>query len=194
MKGNARILAVVVFAIGLALLALQAIVLHLFGQPAICTCGYVKLWESAVLSAENSQHLFDWYTFSHIIHGFIFYALLRWIAPRTPVSIRILYAMGIEIAWELLENSPIIIDRYRATALAQGYSGDSIINSLSDTLSMMFGFILAWRLPLWSVILLALAMELVVGYLIRDNLTLNVIALVHPVQALSHWQSGAGSF
>ncbi len=194
MRWNTRISGLWALAIGLSLLALQAIVLHLFGQPTICTCGYVKLWESAVLSAENSQHLLDWYTFSHIIHGFLFYALLRWIAPRMPVFVRILYAMGIEIAWELLENSPLIIDRYRATALAQGYSGDSIINSISDTLSMALGFVLAWRLPLWVVVLLALAMELVVGYLIRDNLTLNVIALVHPIPALSQWQMGAKPF
>lgn len=173
---------------------MQALILHLFGQPAICTCGYVKLWEGVVLGAGNSQHLTDWYTFSHIIHGFIFYALLRWIFPRTPVFVRILYAMGIEVGWELLENSPMIINRYRETALAQGYSGDSIINSVSDTCSMLFGFFLACRLPVWIVIVLAVTMELVVGYLIRDNLTLNVIALIHPFPALAQWQLGAKPF
>ena len=186
-----RISAVQATGIGMLLISFQILMLHLFGQPAICTCGYAKLWEGVVLSPGNSQHLTDWYTFSHIIHGFLFYARLRWVAPKTPVHVRILYAMGIEIGWELLENSPIIIDRYRATALAQGYSGDSIINSVSDTCSMMFGFILAWRLPVWVIIALAVAMELIVGYLIRDNLTLNVIALIHPWPALAHWQLGA---
>ena len=194
MGWNTRISVMPAISIALLILALQAIILHLFGQPTICTCGYVKLWEGVVLGPGNSQHLTDWYSFSHIIHGFLFYALLRLIAPRTPVFVRILYAMGIEVAWELLENSPVIIDRYRETALAQGYSGDSIINSLSDTFSMMFGFVLAWRLPVWVIVAMGITMELVVGYLIRDNLTLNVIALVHPWPALAQWQLGAGSF
>ena len=191
---NTRISITSAVGIGFFLIVAQALLLYTFGQPPICTCGYIKLWEGAVFSAGNSQHLTDWYTFSHIIHGFLFYAFLRFIAPRTPVFVRILYGMGIEIAWELLENSPIIIERYRQTALAAGYSGDSILNSISDTVSMMFGFILAWRLPVWVVIVLALMMELVVGYLIRDNLTLNIIALIHPFPALADWQLGARPF
>jgi hypothetical protein len=190
---NTRIPIVYAVAIGLVLILAQAVTLYLFGQPPICTCGYVKLWEGVVFSAGNSQHLTDWYTFSHIIHGFLFYTLLRLVAPRMPVYIRILFAMGIEIGWELLENSPIIIDRYRQTALAAGYSGDSIINSVSDTISMCTGFLLAWRLPVWLIVTLAILMELIVGYLIRDNLTLNIIALIYPFPALSAWQSVGGT-
>ena len=178
--------------IAIALLCIQGAVLFAFGQPPICTCGYVKLWEGSVLSSGNSQHLSDWYTFSHIIHGFIFYALLAWLMPTMPVYRRILIALGIEIAWEITENTPMVINHYREQALAAGYSGDSIINSISDSLSMAFGFLLAWRMPWWTTLCLAIALELFVGYMIRDNLTLNVINLLHPFPAISAWQAAGG--
>jgi hypothetical protein len=143
-----------------------------------------------VQSSGNSQHLSDWYTFSHIIHGFIFYFLLSVLFPRLPITKRLLMAMGIEIAWELSENTPWVINKYREQALAQGYTGDSIINSVSDTLAMVFGFILARRLPVWSIILLALLMEVIVGIYIRDNLTLNILNFVHQFEFIRHWQSG----
>ena len=174
----------------LGVLVLQAVVLLAMGQPPICTCGYVKLWHGNVLSAENSQHLSDWYTFSHVIHGFGFYLLLWVIAPRTPVGLRLVLALGLEAGWEILENTPIIIDRYRQSALARGYVGDSILNSVSDTLAMVFGFFLARTLPVWAVVGLAIAMELFVGFMIRDNLTLNIIQLLYPSDAISQWQSG----
>jgi hypothetical protein len=177
-------------AIVVGLIAIQVLTLFALGHPPICTCGYVKLWQVDVLSAENSQHLTDWYTFSHIIHGFGFYLLLWLIAPRTPVGLRFTMAVGIEVGWEILENTPLIMDRYRESALAQGYFGDSIINSVSDVLAMSFGFFLARKLPVWLIIALALAMELFVGYMIRDNLTLNVIQLIRPNAALSRWQAG----
>src|SRR3989338_9550800 len=122
--------------IGAGLVAVQALVLYWYGQPPICTCSYVKLWEGVVLSAGNSQHIADWYTYSHIIHGFIFYAALRYFFPPIPVVQRLLLATGIEIAWELVENTPAVIQHYREQALAQGYTGDSIINSVSDTLAL----------------------------------------------------------
>jgi len=172
------------------MIALQAAVLYAFGQPPICACGYVKLWQGAVNSPENSQHIADWYTFSHVLHGFIFYGLLSMIAPRTPIGLRFVCAVGIEVAWELLENSPLIIDRYRQLALAQGYSGDSIVNSVSDTVAMAAGFLLARKLPALVVVGLALAEELIVGAVIHDNLTLNVIQLIHPFAAISRWQAG----
>lgn len=176
------------FALGL--IAVQAGVLYLFGQPPICTCGDVKLWEGVVLSSGNSQHLTDWYTFSHIIHGILFYLGLWYFFPRMDVWKRFLLAMGIEVAWEIIENTPMVINHYREQALAQGYTGDSILNSVSDTIAMVFGFMLARRLPVWVVVLLALILELFVAYMIRDNLTLNVMNLIHQFPAISSWQAG----
>lgn len=175
----------------LALLVFQALILALFGQPWIAADGTVKLWEGVVQSVGNSQHLSDWYTFSHIIHGFLFYALLWWLFPRSPAAWRLLMAMGIEIGWEVLENTPMVIDAYRQQALAQGYMGDSIINSVSDTLAMMLGFVVAWRLPVAATVSLALFFELWVGYSIRDNLTLNVLNFAHQFEFIEEWQRGA---
>lgn len=175
------------------LVVAQAIVLYWFGQPIICACGYVKLWEGNILSSGMSQHLTDWYTFSHIIHGFIFYTVLRYLFPRTSVVQRLLMSMGIEIAWEIAENTPMVIHHYRQQALAAGYSGDSILNSLSDTCSMLVGFVFAWRMPILVTIGIALSFEFGVAYAIRDNLTLNVINLIYPFKFIHHWQEiGSG--
>ena len=172
-------------------LAVQAGALFLFGQPAICECGYVKWWEGVVLSAGNSQHLTDWYSYSHIIHGILFYALITYFFPKMSVWMRLLVATGIEAAWEILENTPMVINHYREQALAQGYTGDSSINSISDTLMMMLGFILARKWAVWAVIALALFLELWVAYEIRDNLTLNIMNLLHQFDFISSWQAGA---
>ncbi len=173
-----------------ALLALQAAELFAYGQPLICTCGTVRLWAGNVLGLENSQQLTDWYSFSHVIHGIGFYVLLWLIAPRAPVLMRLALAVGLEVTWELIENTPFIIERYRQQALAQGYVGDSILNSLSDTACAIFGFALARLLPVRGSVALVVALELVVGVMIRDNLTLNIIQLIHPVPAISAWQAG----
>ena len=172
------------------LLALQVITLYSFGQPLICTCDYVKLWEGVMLSSGNSQHLSDWYTFSHIIHGFLFYAVLFWVFPKMSTGKRLGLALGIEVGWEIFENTPWLINHYREQALAQGYTGDSIINSISDSAAMMLGFFLAWRLPVWSIVVLTLGFELFVGVSIRDNLTLNIANLLYPFEFIKHWQSG----
>jgi hypothetical protein len=174
------------------LVALQVLVLYLFGQPPMCTCGTIKVWEGVVLSAGNSQHLSDWYSFSHIIHGAIFYGLLAWLMPRVPVRIRLLIAFGVEIGWEILENTPAVIQHYREQALAQGYTGDSIINSVSDTAMMAFGFILTYKLPWWVIVLLALVFEGFSLYMIRDNLTLNIVNLIHAFPSIAAWQAGGG--
>lgn len=179
----------VVLLLAVALLV-QATVLHLMGQPAICACGTIRLWVGQVLGPENSQQITDWYTFSHVIHGMIFYGLTALVVPRAPIVVRLGLALGIEIAWELAENSPAVIEHYRQQALAQGYVGDSILNSVSDTLAMVAGFVLARLLPARATVAVALAFEIFTAVMIRDNLTLNVIQLIHPVPAIAAWQSG----
>lgn len=177
------------FLVMILMIALQAVILFLFGQPAICTCGYIKVWEGAILSSGMSQHLSDWYTFSHIIHGFIFYFFLTFFFPKIPFTKRMLFALGIEIAWEVAENTPLVINAYRQQALAKGYTGDSIINSIFDSIFMLFGFLSAWKLPVKVTITLAILFELFVGYSIHDNLTLNILNFIHPFEFIHEWQS-----
>jgi hypothetical protein len=173
-----------------ALLILQATVLLLMGRPLICTCGTIRLWENSPLSPETSQQLFDWYTFSHIVHGFLFYGAIRLIfRRRVTVWPALLIAMGLEIGWEILENTPWVIEAYRQQALAQGYVGDSTINSVFDTFSMMTGFFIARAIPVWISVVVVLVLELWAAYAIHDNLTLNVLNFIHPFDALTRWQS-----
>ena len=177
--------------IAFALAFVAAAVLLWMGRPLICTCGEVKLWVGAVHGPDNSQHLADWYTPSHIIHGFLFY-LFGWLfLRRNPPGDRLLAAIIIEAAWEILENNQWVIDRYRDATMALGYNGDSVINSLADIFWMILGFGMARRLPVWATVALALAFEIATLLIIRDNLALNVLMLVAPIESVAQWQSGA---
>jgi len=172
------------------ILAAQALVLHLEGHSLISASGHVMFWEGNVKSAENSQQLSDWYTFSHIIHGFIFYFLLWRLFPRMPLAQRLIIAVGIESGWEMLENTTWLINHYREQTLAQGYFGDTIVNSLSDSFAAICGFLVAARLPVLGTVAIALGLEIFVGYEVRDNLTLNILNFIHRFDAIARWQSG----
>ena len=171
-------------------------VLLAMGRVPICSCGTVKLWWGTVQSAENSQHIADWYSFSHVIHGLLFYffAHLLWrrwkLFGGKPANWALPIAVAFEGLWELLENSPLIIDRYRAVTVSFGYEGDAVINSLADVGFMALGFWIASRLPWKASLAMGIAFELFTLYMIRDNLTLNVLMLVWPLEAVRAWQAG----
>jgi hypothetical protein len=176
--------------ISILIVVLLAVIQYFQGHVFISKSGKVFLWLSELNTSEGSQHISDWYTFSHIIHGFIFYWFFRMISRKKwPIWLCFLLALGVEVGWEILENSPLIINRYREATISLDYYGDSILNSICDVLFMALGFFLARKFPVWLTIALIVVMEIAVGYYIRDNLTLNIIMLVHPFETIKAWQS-----
>ena len=180
----------------LALVAIAGAILLAMGRNPICECGTVKLWHGVVQSAENSQHLTDWYAPSHFTHGLIMYfvAWLLWVRLKLfggkPIRWALPIAVAVEAAWEIMENTPMVIDRYRAVTVSWGYSGDSVVNSLGDIGWMIVGFLAASRIPAWASVALAVFLELLTLWTIRDNLTLNVVMLFWPIEAIRQWQGG----
>lgn len=168
-----------------------AAILWLMGRPPLCTCGTVDWWVGRADGPKTSQMLADWYSLSHVIHGVLFYAAFALLLPKVAVERRLLYALALECAWELIENSPVIINRYREATIALGYRGDSIVNSVSDIVMMALGFLLARKLPVWASVLLVVVLELIPLHVIRDNLTLNVWMLLAPSEWIRSWQAGA---
>lgn len=151
--------------------------------------GMFGWWEGSVWSSSNSQRVADAYTFSHVIHGMIFYGFLWLVARKTPARYRFVFALAIEAGWELLENSPIIIDRYRAVTISIGYVGDSILNSLSDIVFAGLGFFISKYSKFWVSVFIIIVMELGCLFWVRDNLTLNVLMLLYPIKSIQVWQS-----
>ena len=172
------------------IVAATAALLYLMGRPTICTCGDIDLWVGEVNSSRTSQMLSDWYSPSHIVHGFLFYGALWLVARKWPVERRFIAAVTIEAVWEIVENTPLIINRYREATAALGYTGDSVLNSVSDIAMMGLGFLAARRFPVWASVLLVVALELIPLAAIRDNLTLNVWMLLAPSDSIRAWQAG----
>ena len=172
------------------IVVVSAALLRLEGRLWICSCGQVWLWAGDTKSAHNSQHIFDPYSFTHVLHGFVFYALLALALPRLPMLWRLALSIAIEAAWEVIENSPAIIERYRQATLALGYQGDTVVNSLADLLCCGIGFALARRLGFRRSLAVFVLTEAILIVWIRDSLILNVLMLIYPIEAIKNWQIG----
>jgi hypothetical protein len=179
----------------LGILVVQIVVLYAMGRQFICNCGVIKFWEGDVMSSSNSQQIADWYTFSHIIHGFVFYGFFVWVSRRffkkiggLPLGLIFIGAVLLETGWEILENSTWIIEYYRNNTVSLGYIGDSILNSVFDVIWMSIGFVMAKKFPVWAIILLAVLFEIMTGYFVRDGLFLNILMFIYPSEAIKAWQ------
>ena len=175
-------------AVCVAIVAATIVALAAMGHPAICKCGYVKLWHGVPLSSENSQHISDWYTFSHVIHGFAFYWLTWLVARRQPLGARLAAAIFLECAWEVFENTDFVINRYREVTISLDYYGDSVLNSMMDVAAMVLGFVARLAAAGRGDDPADIGFEAFVGYSIRDNLLLNIIMLIYPLDVIKRWQ------
>lgn len=160
------------------------------GREPYCKCGYIKLWHGETMSSENSQHISDWYTPSHLLHGLIFYWGLWLVARQLSFGWRLAIGTFVEAAWEVVENTDALIERYRAVTVSLDYFGDSVVNSTADILVMVAGFFMARWVPVWVSVATILGFEVLTAFVIRDGLTLNVVMLIWPIQAVLDWQSG----
>jgi len=160
----------------------------LMGRPPTYRNGPMRFWSGNVASDQNSQQVTDPYSFTHVIHGAAFYGLTRLALPLAPVALRAVAAISLESAWEVYENTDAVISRYRSATVSLGYYGDSMVNSFGDVLACFFGFVLAWRLPTRVTVGWVVAVEVILLVWIRDNLTLNILMLLHPVEAIRVWQ------
>jgi hypothetical protein len=167
-----------------------AVVIWAMGRDLICPCGTVKFWFGDRVSPENSQHLFDWWTFTHLAGGPVFY-FLAWVVARRWFSIEgvMLTAITIVVGWEIIENTDYIIDRYRGAG-AWDYYGDSVVNAVGDLLVGIAGIVLAVRLPTSIVVAGVIGIEMAGALIIRDGLFLNFLMLIHPIDAIQNWQAG----
>lgn len=174
----------------LGIILLTAAWLLWIAREPICKCGYVKFWHGQVVSSENSQHISDWYTPSHIIHGFLFFGALWLVARRLSFGWRLAIATLVEAAWEIVENSDAVIERYRSVTISLDYYGDSVLNVVADISAMILGFWLASKLPVWATVALILLFEAATILIIRDGLALNVLMLLYPLDWVAEWQAG----
>lgn len=179
------------------ILGVTALVLRMMGRVLWCECGNVVPWAWDINTPHNSQHLIDPYFFTHVLHGVMFYLPLYWLS-RTRVAekamtrpVRFWAAVLIEAAWEVMENSPIVIDRYREATISLGYYGDSIANSMIDILACTAGYWITSRIKVWQSLTLFFGTELILAILIRDGLLLNILMLLVPIDAVLQWQMGA---
>ena len=169
-------------------LAATALQLHHQGRRWWCSCGWHTLWTGDAWSSQTSQYFLDPYSFTHLLHGFVLCGVLLLILRRVPLSWRFVLAITLECAWEVIENTNFVIQRYREATASLGYQGDTVVNSLGDILCCAIGFLLARRLGWWRSIVLFLATEAVLLVWIRDSLLLEVIMLIHPIEAIKAWQ------
>jgi hypothetical protein len=178
-------------AVAIAIVCVTAILELSMGRTLTYRNGPIRPWVSEVHSDQNSQQISDWYTFSHIIHGALFFGMTHLVMSRAPLALRLAIAVTLEATWETYENTETVINRYRSATIALGYYGDSVLNSMCDILACVVGFLLASRLRWWWTVSWVVAAEIVVAAVIRDNLTLNIIMLVWPIEAIRRWQMGA---
>lgn len=163
-------------------------ILALMGRPFFCPCGTLKLWQGDVFSPQVSQHLTDWYTFTHVIHGILLYGGLWWLLPDKSHGHRFIMALAIEGSWEIFENTEFVIDYYRQNTMAVEFYGDTIINSVSDLGAMAVGYWITFNLPLWGSVGMLVVIEVLLTLIIRDSFFLNVLMFLYPFEFIKSWQ------